>query len=173
VNPIVHGELSWLAAQGLPERRDRILVMAAGLAPDLDGLSLLGGQLAYEDYHHILFHNYGGAILTTVVCTLLARKKWAVGLLALFAFHLHIVCDLMGSGREWPIFYFWPTSHVAWSWKYVWELASWQNSVIGFFVTIACLACALRWRRTFVEVFSTRVDGHVVATVRNRILGAP
>ena len=30
MNPIVHAELSWLAAQGLSHRRDRLLVCAAG-----------------------------------------------------------------------------------------------------------------------------------------------
>ena len=47
MNPIVHAELSWLMAQRLEERRDRLLVVRAGLAPDLDGLSILGGGELY------------------------------------------------------------------------------------------------------------------------------
>ena len=91
-----------------------------------------------------------------------------VALLALVAFHLHLVCDLMGSGVDWPIYYWWPTSMRTIGWSGGWELQSWQNGVIGLFTCLACLACALRWRRMVVEVFSTWVDGHVVATVRKR-----
>jgi inner membrane protein len=49
VSPIVHAELSWLVAQGLPDRRDRILVTVAGVAPDLDGLTILGGIDTYAE----------------------------------------------------------------------------------------------------------------------------
>ena len=168
MNPIVHGQIGWLAAQGLSARRDRVLVVLAGLAPDVDGLTLLAGQDAYDKYHHLIFHGYLGALITAVVCAIFARHKVAVALLALVSFHLHLVCDLMGSGVDWPIFYFWPTSLETIGWSGGWELASWQNSVIGFFTSIACLACALRWRRTVVEVFSPRADAHVVATVRAR-----
>src|SRR5688572_3911545 len=103
MNPIVHAELSWLAAQGLRERRDRILVVCAGLAPDLDGLTLLAGEEWYGRYHHVLFHGYVGALITTAVCAALARQRaWVAGL-SLAAFHLHLLCDLAGSGPGWPI----------------------------------------------------------------------
>lgn len=172
MSPIVHAELSWLMAQGLRERRDRILITCAGLAPDLDGLSLLGGTDAYVRYHHILFHGYVGALLTALVCTVLARQRAWVGALSLLAFHLHLLCDLAGSGPGWPIAYFWPTSSVEWFWKGQWNLASWQNAVIGMTVTVACFACALRWRRTQVELFSVRWDGEVTRALRQRFLGA-
>ena len=54
-----------------------------------------------------------------------------------------------------------------------WDLASWQNSVIGLAVTLACLGCAFWQRRTVVELFSPRWDAHVVATLRKRFLGEP
>ena len=73
MNPLVHGELSWLMAQGLRERRDRILVTVAGLAPDVDGLVLLGGEELYAKYHHVLFHGYVGALITAALCTAFAR----------------------------------------------------------------------------------------------------
>ena len=50
MNPIVHAELSWLAGVRLTERRDRLLVTLAGVVPDLDGLSLLGGVDAYAKW---------------------------------------------------------------------------------------------------------------------------
>jgi inner membrane protein len=171
MSPLVHAEFSWLLAQGLRERRDRLLVVCAGLAPDLDGLTLLGGSELYARYHHVLFHGYVGALLTALVCAALARQRVGVGALSLLAFHLHLGCDLVGSGPGWPIWYFWPTSNVEWFWKGQWDLASWQNSLIGLTVTLACLACALRWRRTPVELVSPRWDGEVTRTLRRRFLG--
>ncbi|MCY0998611.1 metal-dependent hydrolase [Myxococcus sp. MISCRS1] len=172
MNPIVHAELAWLTAQGLRERRDRILVTCAGLAPDLDGLTLLGGEEWYARYHHVLFHGYVGALVTTAVCVALARQRARVAVLAMVAFHLHLVCDLAGSGPGWPIHYYWPTSMREWFWQGQWDLSSWQNSVIGLFTTLAVLACALGpGRRTFVEVFSARWDAVVTQTLRKRFKG--
>jgi hypothetical protein len=171
MNPIVHAELSWLMAQRLEVRRDRVLVACAGLAPDLDGLSILGGGELYARYHHLLFHGYVGALVTAAVCAALARRKRAVAALALGAFHLHLLCDLAGSGPGWPLWYFWPTSLREWYWDGQWDLASWQNSVIGLGATLVCLACALRYRRTAVELLSARWDTEVVRTLRARFLG--
>jgi hypothetical protein len=171
MSPLVHAELSWLMSQGLRARRDRILVTCAGLAPDLDGLTLLGGEELYVRYHHILFHGYVGALLTVGVCTALARQRAWVAALSLLAFHLHLLCDLAGSGPGWPISYYWPTSDTEWFWQGQWNLASWQNAVIGLGVTLACLACALRWRRTPVELVSPRWDSEVTRTLRRRFLG--
>ncbi|HYH99632.1 metal-dependent hydrolase [Hyalangium sp.] len=171
MNPIVHGELSWLMAQSLRERRDRILVTLAGLAPDVDGLTLLGGEALYGKYHHVLTHGYVAALATMGICTAFARQRGRVALLSLAAFHLHLLCDLAGSGPGWPIHYYWPTSLKEWFWSGQWNLASWQNTVIGMAATLACLACALHWRRTFVEVFSVRWDGEVTRTLRRRFLG--
>ncbi|MCE9672255.1 metal-dependent hydrolase [Myxococcus stipitatus] len=173
MNPIVHAELSWLAAQGLRERRDRVLVTCAGLAPDLDGLTLLAGEEWYARYHHVLFHGYVGALVTAAACVALARQRWRVAALALGAFHLHLLCDLAGSGPGWPIHYWWPTSMRDWFWDGQWDLSSWQNAVIGLVTTLACLACAVRWRRTPVELFSPRWDGEVTRVLRHRLLGEP
>jgi hypothetical protein len=169
---LVHAELSWLLAQSLRDRRDRVLVVAAGMAPDLDGLGVLYSHDAYESYHHVLFHGIFAALLTALACGIAARRRWATGMLSLAAFHLHLLCDIAGSGRFWPIEYFWPVSRELYGWSHGWELLSWQNEVIGLIATVACLAAALRWRRTIVEVFSPRADARVVEAVRARF-GAP
>jgi inner membrane protein len=168
MSPIVHAELAWLAAARVAARRDRLLVVLAGVAPDLDGLALLGGEEAYGRYHHVLFHNFGGALLTTVLCALCARSKAWTALLALLAFHLHIVCDLAGSGPGWPVWYFWPLARTPWSWAGQWDLASWQNGLVALAATLGCLACAMPLGRTPVELFSQRIDARVVATLRAR-----
>ena len=171
MNPIVHAELSWLAAQGLPDRRDRVLVTLAGLAPDVDGLTLLAGEDLYGKYHHVLTHGYLAALVTAGICTAFARQRARVALLCLAAFHLHLLCDLAGSGPGWPIHYFWPHSMKEWFWQGQWNLVSWQNTLIGLLATLVCLACALRWRRTVVELLSLRWDAEVTRTLRRRFLG--
>ena len=50
MHPSSHLIVSWLVGQHLSERRDHLLVAYAGVAPDLDGLSLLGGVDAYGQW---------------------------------------------------------------------------------------------------------------------------
>ena len=88
--------------------------------------------------------------------------------LALAMFHLHLFCDLLGSGPGWPIYYLWPLSLAELSWSGQWNLASWQNSLIGLGATLAVLSCALPLGRTAVELFSLKADAKVVATLRKR-----
>lgn len=166
MNPLVHGELSWLAAQKLTDRRDRALVTIAGVIPDLDGLSLLGGVDAYGRWHHVLTHGALSALVLCGMLTFFARRKLPVFLLSLGTFHLHLLCDLAGSGPGWPLYYLWPFSRVETFWSGQWNLASWQNSVIGLITTLAVLACAVPFRRTIVELFSLKFDAEVVKVVR-------
>lgn len=155
---IVHAELSWLASQALRERRDRIIVTCAGLAPDVDALTLLGGKDFFGTYHHVISHNFVAALLTVGVAAALAKKRLAVALLALATFHLHVLCDLAGSGPGWPLLYQWPLNRHEWFWSGQWNLASWQNSLIALLASIACLATAFPLRRTIVELFAPRFD---------------
>lgn len=168
MNPIVHAELSWLGAWKLVDRRDRILVTVAGVLPDLDGLTLLAGEEAYGKWHHVLTHGIVSALAISTVLAVFAKKRLAVFGLALAMFHLHLFCDLLGSGPGWPIYYLWPMSLTELSWSGQWNLASWQNSVIGLSATLAVLACALPLGRTALELFSLKVDAKVVATLRKR-----
>lgn len=168
MNLLVHGELSWLVGHRLGARRDRLLVTLGGVLPDLDGLSLLAGEDAYARWHHLLTHGALAAVFLASSLALFARRRWAVFAGCLVTFHLHLACDLLGSGVGWPIFYLWPWSDAALSWAGGWELASWQNTVIGLLATLAVLACALTAGRTVVELFSVRADRAVVAALRQR-----
>jgi hypothetical protein len=168
VNPLIHGELSWLTAQKLDERRDRLLVTLAGLSPDLDGLTLLGGTDLYGQWHHVLTHGAVSALGLCGLLTLFARRKLVVFGLSLFAFHLHLLCDLAGSGPGWPIYYLWPFTKAELMWNGQWDLASWQNAVIGLAVTLGVLWCAMPFGRTVFELFSVKYDAVVVATLRKR-----
>lgn len=168
MNPIVHAELSWLGSQKLSERRDRLLVTLGGVIPDLDGLTLLAGEEAYGEWHHVLTHGIVSAVVLSAALAAFAKRRLAVFGLAFAAFHLHLLCDLLGSGPGWPLYYLWPFSRAETYWPGQWELASWQNSLIGLAATLLVLACALPRGRTIVELFSTKADAKIVATLRKR-----
>lgn len=167
MNPIIHGEIGWLLAQPLEKKRDRLVVTLAALVPDLDGLGIVVSEDVYADWHHRLGHGLLAGLAVPVVALAVTRSPKAA-LLAFVAFHSHIVGDLVGSGPGWPLWYLWPFSDVEWLPSWQWDLASWQNSVIGLAITLACLSCALWVSRTPVELFSRRADAQVVATVRAR-----
>ena len=167
MSPIIHAEIGWLTAQPLMSRRDRIIVTLLSLFPDLDGLGILFGDDLYYAFHHRLCHGWPAALLVATVAGLLTRSGRATAL-TVAAFHLHVLADLVGSGPGWPVFYLWPLSEAGWLPSWQWELASWQNSVIGLAVTLTALGCALWLGRTPVELFSRRWDARVVQTVRRR-----
>jgi hypothetical protein len=166
--PRTHGLIGWLIAQPLPERRDRVLVTAAAVLPDLDGLPILWGLGAYDRFHHTFGHNLFAGLAVTLACFLLGRSRRRAAALAAASYHSHIVGDLLGSGAGWPIPYFWPLSDAVYAFAppFQWELASWQNAA----VTVACLAATaligIRRGRTVVEVASVRTDAEVVAVLR-------
>lgn len=86
------------------------MVAYAGVAPDLDGLSLLAGVDAYGQWHHVLTHGAIGAALAALVAARLAKERLRVSLLAVTAFHLHLLCDFFGSGHGWGLTYWYPFS---------------------------------------------------------------
>ena len=141
MNPITHFLAGWVVANaaGL-DRRDRAIVTAASVAPDIDGLGLVvdfatrsGGSPTqwFAEYHHVLTHNLFFALLVAGVSLTLARRRWGTALFSVFAFHLHLLGDLAGArgpapeGYPWPIPYLWPVSDAALlSWRGQWEQSS-------------------------------------------------
>ncbi len=170
VHPPIHLALSWLVGHKLEARRDRRLVAWAGVVPDLDALSLLGGVAAYSQYHHVLTHGLLAALATAALWTAFARQKWKVLALSLFAFHLHLLCDLVGSGVEgehWSITYLYPFSRKETLFTWGWDLSSPENAFVWLGAVAATLLIALRLGRTFGERFLTaRADGAVVEVLR-------
>jgi len=165
--PTTHGLVSWAIAN-LTElsRRDRGLILLAGIFPDLDGIGIFFGLEYYSRYHHIVAHNILAGALYTVLCGFFSRRKILTAFLAFLTFHLHLFCDMLGSGPGWPISYFWPFSGVEWYFKYQWNLASWQNLVVTVLALIACFYIAVRRDRTPIEFISTSIDSKVVDTIR-------
>ena len=171
MSPLIHAEIGWLLSLPLEKRRDRLLVVAAAVVPDIDGAGLLVSDALYEEWHHRLAHGAIAAVAVALVVLLWTRRPLAAAL-AVAAFHSHIAMDLAGSGPGWPILYWWPFAETEWLPSWQWDLASWQNSLFGLAATLLCLACALPFGRTPVEIVSPRADARVVATLRARFKGA-
>src|SRR6476620_9279939 len=110
MSPVTHFLGSWLIACGTTDNaRDRKLVTLAGVLPDVDGLGLVldvaqslttGEECTYryyQKYHHLLAHGWPAALLISSILTCFARKHLRVMLICVAIYHLHFVCDLLGS----------------------------------------------------------------------------
>jgi len=158
------------------------MVTWAGVAPDLDGMGIIAERLTqnlahplnwWSDYHHVLGHNIGFAMATTVVVIIFARQKFGTALLAFFSFHLHLIADLAGArgpdGDQWPIPYLLPFSN-RWqlTWSGQWALNAWPNFVITATLIVVTIVLARRRGFSPLEMFSQKCDLAFVATLRTR-----
>jgi len=175
MSPETHLFASWLiAAKTTRNLRDCRLVALAGILPDADGLGLIvdwitnarGGSqtMLYFKYHHFLLHGAFGAVLVAVTMAAFAHDRWRVAGLALLTFHLHLVCDLLGSRGPspqdlWPIYYFGPFTYkgALW-WTRQWRLDGWQNRYFSSALFIWSLWIASKRGDSFVGVFNRRAD---------------
>lgn len=181
--PETHLLASWvIGAKTTDNARDCRLVALAGILPDADGLGLIADGLGralgwkqtfyYAHYHHYLLHGAFGAILITALLTLFARRKWRVALLSLAVFHLHLLCDFVGSRGPspedlWPIFYLGPfDKDPMWIWKGQWRLDAWPNRVLSIVLFLWALCLAVPRGYSFVGVFSRRLDQTFVQVLR-------
>jgi hypothetical protein len=176
---------SWLVAMATTDNpRDRKLVTLAGVLPDVDGLGVvpdvIGSWISgkectfqyYQQYHHILLHGWPGAVACSLLLTVFARRRWRVLLLCLLTYHLHLLCDLVGSrgptvGDLWPICYSEPVfRHPIWFWKHQWRLDGWQNQCIFASLFAASLWVAVKKGHSFAEMVGDRVDAAFVTVLR-------
>jgi inner membrane protein len=179
MSPVAHFIGSWLVAVATTNNvRDRRLVTLAGVLPDLDGVakSLSSGHEMnfhyYQKFHHVWLHGWPGALLAAIVLACFAQQRWRVALGCLVTFHLHLLCDLLGSRGPspadlWPICYGEPLfRHPVWFWKGQWKLDSWQNLSVFIVIFVVALWVAIKQGYSFVEVFSQRADAVVVGVLR-------
>ena len=185
MTPLTHLVGSWLVASATTNNpRDRKLVTLAGVLPDADGLGMLadfakswvtGKECTfayYQQYHHLLLHGWPGAILVSGLLTLFARQRWRVLGLCLLTYHLHLLCDLVGSrgptpGDLWPICYSEPLfRHPIWFWRHQWALDGWQNQTLFGVIFAISFWVAVKKGCSFVEVLGTRLDGVFVGVLR-------
>jgi hypothetical protein len=93
-------------------------------------------------------------------------------LLALAVFHLHLLCDFVGSrGPEpedlWPIFYLGPfDKDPMWLWRGQWRLDGWQNQIISTGLFVWAMVIAVRSGHSVVGVIGRRFDAHFVRVLR-------
>lgn len=187
MNPVTHFLLSWpLANAGKFQRRERALITLAGVSPDFDAFGIAADWLTrgsetplhwWDRFHHILGHNLTFGLAVATAALLISGRRWSVAGLSLLAFHLHLVCDLIGArgpdGYQWPIAYLHPfTDSWQWVWKGQWALNAWPNILITG-IAIA-LALFLSWKRGFspIDLFSPKLDAVIVHTLRRRF-GSP
>jgi len=163
----IHLAVSWLIGHRLPERRDRRLVAWSGVVPDLDALVLISGAGAYSEYHHVLARGIVAAVIGIALWAALGRQRLKVMALSLVAFHVHLLCDLVGSGRDWSIVYFFPFSRQEYLTPYGWPLASPQNAFVWLAAVAATIWIGIKSGRTFAETFlPASADLAVVGTLR-------
>ena len=184
MSPETHLFASWIiGAKGTRNLCDCRLVALAGILPDADGLGLVvdlfnnlrgGSQTTlYGQYHHYLLHGAFGGILIAGTLTCFARDRWRVAVLALLTFHLHLLCDFVGSRGPspqdlWPIYYFGPfTRHHEWVWAGQWRLDGWQNRYLSVALLLWSLWIAAKRGDSFVGVFNRRVDAVFSGVLRN------
>jgi inner membrane protein len=149
-----HLMASWAIGCKLTERRDRRLVAWAGVAPDIDSVSLLFGLDRYIRWHHVLTHNLLAAVVTAGVVAAVAKERGRAAVLAFVAFHVHFVLDTVGSGPGWQIAYFYPFSSTEYGVGWAWDLASWQNLVATVTVLAVSVVTAVALKRSFVETWA-------------------
>ena len=183
MSPETHLLASWIiAAKTTDNPRDCRIVTLAGLVPDADGLGLgldlvthwLGLKQThfYGHYHHYLLHGALGALLIAALAAAFARRRLRVALLALLVFHLHLLCDFVGSRGPapedlWPIFYLGPfDKEPMWVWKHQLRLDSGFNRWLAVGLFLYALWLPLRLGHSVVGVFNRRADAVFVGVLR-------
>lgn len=187
MSPFTHGLLSWaLADRVLPSQRDVALVTLGGLVSDLDSagivLDLANGALGrsptdyYAALHHFLLHGAAGGLLVATLLAVPAQEKGKVWLGAFLTFHLHLLCDLVGSRGPmagegvWPIYYLGPFTNQSgvMLWHGQWPLNGWQNVSLTLALLGWALYVAWRWDRSIFLPWAPGVHRELVAALRGR-----
>ena len=185
MSPITHFLASWTIAEGCTEdRRERLWICLAGIAPDLDGFGL-GVDLAnevlgrapsqwYAVYHHFLFHGLFGALVMVAVARAFGVRRWQAGLLVFLSFHLHLLCDLVGARGPasydiWVIHYLGPFTRArTFWWSHQWPLNGWPNMLITAALIGWTIARTIRGGESPVSLCSRKWDAVVVVALRRR-----
>ncbi len=183
MSPVTHFLVGWIVANSADlNRKERAAVTVAGVIPDIDGIGAIAETLTrgwdkpllwYSEYHHVLGHNLGFAVMVAAVSFMLATRRWKTAVLAFLSFHLHLLGDLVGGrgpdGYQWPIPYLLPFSDTwQWTWQGQWELNAWPNFVITIIALV--MTFYLAWKRGYspLEMVSASVDRTFIETLRHR-----
>ena len=183
MSPLTHFFISWsIANTGRLSRKDRLLITAAGVAPDADGLGIVADFLTkntatplnwWDEFHHVFGHCLGFGLCAAILAYSLGTRRRPAAFLALSAVHLHLLGDLVGArgpdGYQWPIPYLLPFSNsIQLVWQGQWALNAWPNFIITALAVL--LSFYLAWQRgfSFMGLFSQKADRKFVAVLRSR-----
>jgi hypothetical protein len=166
MGPFYHLQVgSFLANAGKNDLRERRMIMYSALLTDIDGIPGLVNP-DWMSLHHTFSHNLFFALVIAGIFSVLGRSRRPELFVFCFASSiLQVVLDNLTNDVSWSIMYFWPV------WQKDFSLAnfsSWSHlnafvkyGVQGAFM-VAVLAGTvilyLRTGRTFIEVFSARLD---------------
>jgi hypothetical protein len=158
-------------------------VTAAGVIPDVDGFGLLvdganawlgrPATFYFSAYHHALLHGLLGAALVAATAAALTRRL-STTILAVVAFHAHLLCDVVGSrGPDpedlWSIRYFAPISDAGtFAWSGQWRLDGAPNILLTVFLLGVLFVRANRRGYSPVVLISPSADRSFVEAVRAR-----
>ncbi len=183
MSPITHLLVGWDGLERFQaSRRDKAIVVLAGMAPDLDGLGIVADFATrvfglpetdyYQQFHRIYGHGLAAAIIIAAVGGVLGFRHYRVAAWAFISVHLHFLCDVLGSRGTtaediWGIYYLAPfTKAHELSWSGQWQLVGWQNMAI----TAALLLIAMRRATVLgyspVGLLSESADALFVLTLR-------
>jgi len=166
--------ISWVLSNlNYDKRRDRIVATICGVIPDIDGLGGIiddikgdGSYYYYLSWHHKAGHNLFGVVFVGLIAYFICGRKILPAMVSMTAYLIHLFCDLIGSGGPdgslWPISFLWPISESEMIVSWQWALNSWQNTLIAGIFMIIMIIIAGKKRRSFLEVFSPRMDNYCI-----------
>jgi inner membrane protein len=207
MSPVTHFFAGWMLASAFPAgspttltRREKTLVVAAAVAPDIDGLGIVPELLTrntshpllwFSQYHHSL-HTLAFALFCTLAAYIIAGPMvgftfgpiiqgrrlrthlWLTAFLVFLSFHLHLLCDLIGTRGpdcdQWPIPYLKPFSNsIQLTWHGQWALNAWQNFLITGLLLLATFWIAWRYGSSPLQLVSESANSSFVLALRRRI----
>jgi hypothetical protein len=112
---------------------------------------------------------YSWAALVGVFTARLAKDRLRVSLMALTAFHLHLFCDLFGSGHGWGLTYWYPFNTREYISPIQWDLNAWPNVLATVLALGMSGWLAIRYGHSVAEtVLPARWDAVIVEALKNR-----
>lgn len=184
MNVITHALFGWGVSTLLPgaSRVEKAWIVAAAVAPDLDGLGILAElptrnssspMFWWSEYHHLLFHNLLFTVLLALAAAMFNRRRGLLGFAVFASVNLHYLCDLAGSrgpaGYQWPLFYLWPFSdQLALTVRWQWQLNAWPNVALSLVLLAYTFWLARRQATSPLELISRSANNQFVGALRRR-----
>ena len=157
-----HAGFGWLIGNASGgDRRLRGWAFLAAVLPDLDGISALFGQAAYDYHHHLWTHGLPFSLLMSAgACWHCRHQRLQAALLTQLAFYSHYFGDYFFT--QYALGYLWPFSAK----RFYNAEALWLGHPINYILAAVAVAyfvyVGIRHKRTPIEVISGRVDDRLV-----------